>query len=128
MFAEIAAGVGLLAGVCGVAGATFQHRRAVFYKLDAQAQRNIIAERDTVITNLQHKCAELAEEVDKWADARRAISRAGGLARGMQRRKLAEQKANAARGNTLDALKTAPLRPREEVVAGARESRRGHSA
>jgi len=128
MIAEIAAGLGILAGVGGIGVATFEHRRANWYKLDAAFQRNVISERDHIITNLQKKCGELAEQVDKWAAARKAIAKAGGLARGMQQRKIAEQRANAARDHTLDALKTTPLRPREEVVAGARDRRRPVSA
>lgn len=131
MIAEITAVAGLFAGLGGIGLATFEHRRANWYKLDAAFQRNIIADRDQIITNLQHKCAELAEEIDKWAAARKAVARVGGLARGLQQKRDKEARKaerDEIRDRTIGTLKATPLRPRAEVVAGARETRRGQCA
>ena len=84
----------------------------------------ILVERANRITALEKEVHALREAEARAAKVRSAIARAGGIARGMQQRKIADQKANAARDRTIGSLVSAPLRPREEVVAGAREARR----
>jgi hypothetical protein len=82
---------------------------------------------ESLLKQRAQRIAELEGEVAKWAKTRSAMARAGGLALGIKRRQAAEEKRRRqqeARANTVASLSTANLRPRDEVVAGARENRR----
>lgn len=106
-----------------VSAAFIQNRRL---RYDLLIEMKTSAALDRIVKSHAATIELQRAEIDKWARTRSAIAKAGGLARGMQQRKIAEQKANAARAvrdATIGTLMTTPLRPRAEVVAGVAEQR-----
>lgn len=83
-------------------------------------ERQVSAGLETVVEAKNLRIAELERQMAEDAAKRRRIAALGGAARGRQQR---AEKAER-RANTISAVTSAPLRPRDEVVAGAREQRR----
>lgn len=106
---------GFLGIVCGVVSM----KDALRERQVTKGMSSLLTERAKRIALLESENFELREAEANAAKVRKAIARAGGIARGIQRRKARD----AAVRNTVDALASTPLRPRDEVVAGARGDR-----
>ncbi len=113
----------IASAVCGALTVGFAHVSYGLHKHLKSAQAHVAnlqafaADQSRRLDDLMVKNAELNGIVTKVHDQRRrALERA--TAANKARRALRDASVDAARAQTLAALKAAPLRPREEVVAG----------
>lgn len=117
-----------VAAVCGYVSARRERRENDYLRLVLKFSRENAAARDCEIEDLTRKSNELAGELGKIHAQRVAASKKAAVKnreRAATRRAVEAVEAKACAARTMDALRASPPRPREVVVAGVSEARRG---